>query len=107
MTLQQGSQTQTPLAAKSSEAGIKTIGNDGSLELGMHACGKAFTFLLIFLYLKTKQIKRTLCQAKYICGPEPESLQSLKQSLSSHRTFRGVWSGYEITQNHAVCETIE
>ena len=69
--------------------------------------GKVFTFLLIFLYFKTKQIKRTLCQEKYICGPEPDSLQSLKQSLSSQGTFRGEWSGYEITHNHAVCETTE
>lgn len=64
MTLQQGSQTQTPLEAKSSEAGIKTIGNDGSLELGMHALWKGIHISFDFSLFKNKANKKDIVPSK-------------------------------------------
>ena len=56
---------------------------------------------------KNKVNKKDIVPANHICGPEADSLQSLKESLTNQRTFRGEWSGYKITHNRAVCETTE
>lgn len=76
MTVQQRSQIQTPLGDKLSEARTKTIDTIKTWSWRMHALWESIRIYFAFSVLfKNKMNKRkTLCQAKHICGPEPDSL---------------------------------
>lgn len=73
VTLQQGSQTQTPLGAMLSEAWPKTIGTDGNLELEnaclailnvLHLHSKKFFLFAFSVLFKNKTNKKDIVPSK-------------------------------------------